>query len=36
MTMSSDTKRRLFRLKLENGQYQAYTFGVSRSVYACP
>ena len=25
-----------FRLKLENGQYRAYTFGVSGAVYACP
>ena len=29
-------KKDSFRLKLENSQYRAYTFGVSGAVYACP
>ena len=29
-------KKNSFRLTLENGQYRAYTFGVSGTVYACP
>lgn len=29
-------KKDSFRLQLENGQYRAYTFGASGTVYACP
>ena len=29
-------KKDSFRLKLENGEYRAYTFGSSETVYACP